>query len=165
MERFIVILCTLFITLSASPHVSISMQATDEQQKSQVIDLTNIKPQVTSQTGGQTNAQQPSGQQNTALNVLDNINVPQDNLPAYNPTTPFGQKLKACAEACDDCLECFYHQTYGPSHLEAILLTPVGAAFYNLNMLDWGNVFFGIAFGMGAWAFWAKHRMQQLAAV
>ena len=141
------------------------MQTTDEQQKSQVIDLTNINPHVTTQTGGQTNTQQhQSGQQNTALNVFDNLNVPTDNLPAYKPKTPFGKKLQECGEACDDCLECFYHQTYGPSHLAAILLTPVGAAFYNLDMLDWGNVFFGLTFGMGAWAFWAKHRIQQLAA-
>ena len=73
MERFIIILCTLFITLSASPHVSISMQ-TNEQQKSQVIDLTNIKPPVTSQTGGQTNVQQQQhSQQNPGLTAIDNL--------------------------------------------------------------------------------------------
>ena len=164
MERFIVILCTLLMTLSASTQVSLSMQTQKDAQQQPPIDLTNINPNVQSQNNGQTSAQQQHGQQSTALNVFENLNIPQDNLPEYKPKTAFGKKLKECGEACDDCLECFYHHTYGPTHLAAILLTPVGAFFYNLDMLDWGNVFFGLTFGMGAWAFWAKHRIQQLAA-
>ena len=161
MERFIVILCTLLLTLSASTQVSISMQ-TNEQQKSQVIDLTNINPHTTSQTGGQ---QQPNNQQNPGLTAIDNLKDIAIDMPKYKAKIAFGQKMHGCGEACDDCLGCFYQHTYGPSSLLSPVFSAVALLFFNQNMFTWGNTLAGLGIAMKLWSYYAGQRLRQLEAM